>query len=69
MDLGCIDMGCIEKQRKDSSVEKENSPKEPVTSATKLGKVFFLHFLLTVLFSFLFIDLGFSSSFISHFSF
>ncbi|KAL8541559.1 hypothetical protein ACS0TY_002720 [Phlomoides rotata] len=38
MDLGCIDMGCIEKPRKETCVEKDNSPKESVTSATKLGK-------------------------------
>ncbi|KAI3445905.1 hypothetical protein Pfo_002570 [Paulownia fortunei] len=38
MDLGCIDMGCVEKPRKETSLEKENSPKESVMSASKLGK-------------------------------
>ncbi|KAG8368464.1 hypothetical protein BUALT_Bualt15G0048100 [Buddleja alternifolia] len=35
MDLGCIDMGCVEKPRKETSIEKENSPKESVMSASK----------------------------------
>ncbi|GFP88619.1 hypothetical protein PHJA_001005600 [Phtheirospermum japonicum] len=39
MDLGCIDMGCVEKPRKETSLEKDNnSPKESVTSASKSGK-------------------------------
>ncbi|KAL3814298.1 hypothetical protein ACJIZ3_015566 [Penstemon smallii] len=38
MDLGCIDMGCVEKQRKETTLEKDNSPKVSVTSASKSGK-------------------------------
>ncbi|KAK6159236.1 hypothetical protein DH2020_006550 [Rehmannia glutinosa] len=38
MDLGCIDMGCVEKPRKETSLEKENSPNESSMSASKLGK-------------------------------
>ncbi|KAL2490836.1 hypothetical protein Adt_26464 [Abeliophyllum distichum] len=38
MDLGCIDMGCIEKQRKETFIDKEDSPKESEMSSSKLGK-------------------------------
>ncbi|CAA3033233.1 Hypothetical predicted protein [Olea europaea subsp. europaea] len=38
MDLGCIDMGCIEKQRKETCLDKENSPKESGMSSSKPGK-------------------------------
>ncbi|KAL2552360.1 hypothetical protein Fot_05979 [Forsythia ovata] len=38
MDLGCIDMGCIEKQRKETFIDKEGSPKESEMSSSKLGK-------------------------------
>ncbi|KAL0365315.1 UNVERIFIED_CONTAM: hypothetical protein Sangu_0629100 [Sesamum angustifolium] len=39
MDLGCIDMGCVEKPSKETSLEKDSSsPKESVLSASKLGK-------------------------------
>ncbi|KAL0422549.1 UNVERIFIED_CONTAM: hypothetical protein Slati_3277800 [Sesamum latifolium] len=38
MDLGCIDMGCVEKPSKQTSLEKDSSPKESVMSASKLGK-------------------------------
>ncbi|KAL3621092.1 hypothetical protein CASFOL_036004 [Castilleja foliolosa] len=39
MDLGCIDMGCVEKLRKETSLEKGiNSSKESVTPASKSGK-------------------------------
>ncbi|PIN15274.1 hypothetical protein CDL12_12080 [Handroanthus impetiginosus] len=38
MDLGCIDMGCVEKPKKEASFEKENSPKESVMSGSKIGK-------------------------------
>ncbi|KAK6136922.1 hypothetical protein DH2020_029328 [Rehmannia glutinosa] len=38
MDLGCIDMGCVEKPRKETSLEKDNSPNESSMSASKLGK-------------------------------
>ncbi|KAL6517481.1 hypothetical protein OROMI_033182 [Orobanche minor] len=33
MDFGCIDMGCVEKPRKDASLEKDDSPKESVMSS------------------------------------
>ncbi|CAI9764427.1 unnamed protein product [Fraxinus pennsylvanica] len=38
MDLGCIDMGCIEKQKKETFLDKENSPKESGMSSSKPGK-------------------------------
>ncbi|KAL6494655.1 hypothetical protein OROGR_031455 [Orobanche gracilis] len=33
MDLGCIDMGCVEKPRKETSLEKDHRPKESVMSS------------------------------------
>ncbi|KAL6525933.1 hypothetical protein OROHE_015457 [Orobanche hederae] len=33
MDFGCIDMGCVEKPRKETSLEKDDSPKESVMSS------------------------------------
>ncbi|CAA0807457.1 Unknown protein [Striga hermonthica] len=39
MDLGCIDMGCVEKPRKEESLEKDTGPKEEaLMSASKSAK-------------------------------
>lgn len=42
MDLHCIDMGCVEKPRKEIFVEKEHSPKDSIMSASKPVKVFLI---------------------------
>ncbi|EPS73200.1 hypothetical protein M569_01555 [Genlisea aurea] len=38
MDLGCMDMGCVENPKREAAAGKENSPKECSSSANKFGK-------------------------------
>ncbi|CAK9181157.1 unnamed protein product [Ilex paraguariensis] len=38
MDLGCLDLGCMEKQRKETFLDSGNNAGESVMSASKVGK-------------------------------